>query len=206
MRDTTSGLVTIRPAVADLDEGMAYARYLNVAAGGAFRGLLGRSYDQVIGQAYLSPGHDLSYETAAFAEHSGEIAGMAAGFTSHHHEHSSDEPLRRAAGLRMLRMDALSLLWRGMKSFIETVGDGDYYLLAVAVDERHRGEGIGSRLLDHAEQVARASGCDRIVLDVVEKNIGARQLYARRGMSLEATSPRVLFMPNTRACRMVKQL
>ena len=106
----------------------------------------------------------------------------------------------------MLRMVALSLFWRGMKSFIKTVGDGDYYLLAVAVDDGHRGEGIGSRLLGHTEQSARASGCDRMVLDVVENNTGARQLYARRGMTVEATSPRVLFLPDTRAYRMVKPL
>ncbi len=88
---------TIRPAAPTIDEGQVFARYLNVAADGYFRALLGRNYDRVIGDAYLSPGHDLSYETAVFAERSGRIVGMASGYTSQQHEQSSDVPLRQAA-------------------------------------------------------------------------------------------------------------
>ena len=202
----TSEPVTVRPAVATIDEGLLFARYLNVAADGAFRALLGRDCDRVIGEAYLSPGHDLSYETAVFAQQSGHIVGMASGYTSQQHEQSSDEPLRRAAGFRMVRMAAFSILGRGMKTFIKTVPDGDYYLLAVAVDDQYRGCGIGSILLDYSEETARAAGCTRIVLDVAENNAGARQLYERRGMNVEATSPSILLVPNTRAHRMVKPL
>ena len=118
--------VTVRPAVATIDEGVLFARYLNVAADGAFRALLGRGYEDVIGEAYLSPGHDLSYETVVFTERSGRIAGMASGFTSQEHEQSTDEPLRRAAGFRMVRMTAFSVVGRGMKQFIKTVPEGDY--------------------------------------------------------------------------------
>jgi ribosomal protein S18 acetylase RimI-like enzyme len=195
--------VTLRPAVATIDEGLLFARYLNVAADGAFRA---RGYEQVIGEAYLSPGHDLSYETVVFAERSGRIAGMASGYTSQQHEQSSEEPLRRAAGFRMVRMAAFSVLGRGMKRFIKTVPEGDYYLQAVAVDDQYRGSGIGSTLLDYSEETGRTAGCARIVLDVAGKNTGARQLYERRGMKVEATSPSILLIPNTRANRMVKPL
>jgi hypothetical protein len=72
--------VTVRRAVATIDEGRLFARYLNVAADGAFRWMLGKDYDRVIGEAYLNPDHDLSYETAVFAERSGRIVGMASGY------------------------------------------------------------------------------------------------------------------------------
>ena len=202
----TSESVTLRPAVATIDEGLLFARYLNMAADGAFRAMLGRGFDRVIGETFLSPGHDLSHETAVFAERSGRIVGMASGYTSEQHEQSSDEPLRRAAGFRMVRMAAFSVLGRGMKRFIKTVPDGDYYLLAVAVDDQYRGSGIGSILLDHSEETAQAAGCARIVLDVAGKNTGVRQLYERRGMKIEATSPPILRIPNTSAYRMVKPL
>ncbi len=202
----TSESVTLRPAVATIDEGLLFARYLNMAADGAFRALLGRGYDRVIGEAYLSPGHDLSYETAVFAERSSRIAGMASGYTSQQHEQSSDEPLRRAAGFRMVRMAAFSVLGRGMKRFIKTVPEGDYYLQAVAVDDQYRGSGIGSTLLDYSEETGRSAGCARVVLDAAGKNTGARHLYERRGMEIEATSPSILLIPNTRAYRMVKPL
>jgi ribosomal protein S18 acetylase RimI-like enzyme len=198
--------LTLRPAVATIDEGLLFARYLNEAADGAFRALLGRGYDRVIGEAYLSPGHDLSYETAVFAELSGRIAGMAFGYTSQQHEQSSDKPLRRAAGYRMTRLAAFSVLGRGMKRFIKTVPEGDYYLQAVAVDDQYRGSGVGSTLLDYSEETGQSAGCARIVLDVAEKNAGARHLYERRGMKVEATSPSILLIPNTRAYRMIKPL
>jgi hypothetical protein len=41
---------------------------------------------------------------------------------------------------------------------------------------------------------------------VAGKNAGVRQLYERRGMEVEATSPSILLIPNTRAYRMVKPL
>jgi ribosomal protein S18 acetylase RimI-like enzyme len=104
----------------------------------------------------------------------------------------------------MVRMAAFSVLGPGMKRFIKTVPDGDYYLQAVAVDDQYRGSGIGSILLDHAEETAHTALCARIVLDVAGKNTGGRQLYERRGMTIEATSPRILLIPNTRAYRMVK--
>lgn len=201
-----SDSVTVRSALPTIDEGLLFARYLNVAADGAFRALLGRKYDRVIGEAYLNPGHDLSYETAVFAERAGRIVGMTSGYTSQQHEQSSEEPLRRAAGFRMVRMTAFSMLGPGMKRFIKSVPDGDYYLLAVAVDDECRGAGIGSTLLDYSEDRARAAGCARIVLDVTEKKVGVRRLYEGRGMEVEAKSPSVLFVRSARACRMVKPL
>lgn len=206
MAFVTSNALMVRSALPTIADGLLYAHYLNMAAEGAFRTLLGRSYDRVIGEAYLSPGHDMSHSTAVFAELSGCTVGMASGYTSQQHEHSSDEPLRRAAGLRMVRMAALSVLGRGMKRFIKSVPDGDYYLLAVAVDDRYRGSGIGSTLLDYSEDTARGAGCTRIVLDVAEKNAAVRRLYERRGMRVVAKSPSIILAPNSRACRMVKPL
>ena len=103
-------------------------------------------------------------------------------------------------------MAALGLLGRGMKRFIETVPDGDFYLMAVAVDDEMRGHGVGSLLLDHFEDRARAAGSQRFVLDVTEKNVAARRLYERRGMEEEAVSPSLPFAPGARASRMVKSL
>jgi ribosomal protein S18 acetylase RimI-like enzyme len=202
----TSGSITVRPAVASIDEGLLFAQYLNMAADGAFRALLGKDYDQVIAEAFLSPGHDLSHEFVVFAERSGRIAGMVSGYTSQQHAQSSDNPLRRAAGFRMVRMAAFSMLGRGLKKFIKTVPDGDYYLQAIAVDDQYRGSGIGTTLLDHSEEIARTEGCSRIVLDVALNNAGIRRLYEHRGMEVGATSPPILFIPSTRAHRMAKRL
>ena len=58
------------------------------------------------------------------------------------------------------------------------------YIEALAVAEEHRGRGIGSLLLDDAEQWARARGRRRLALHVLANNTGARRLYERVGFHL----------------------
>jgi len=51
--------------------------------------------------------------------------------------------------------------------------------LAVLPD--HRGQGIGSALLEAVEVGAEALGCCKITLEVQENNVRARELYGRMG-------------------------
>ena len=196
----------LRAARPEIGDGEEFARYLNIASDGLFKILLGSRYGEVIGTAFSNPGHDLSYEHTTFAESSGSIAGMASGYTSAQHAAASDDALLAAAGMRGLRMAAVSLFGRGLLRFMDNVPEGDYYLQAVAVDDRHRGKGVGSLLMDHSEQEARAAGCRRIALDVAEENAGARRLYERRGMTIEDKSPPILMSPGSAVYRMVKAL
>jgi ribosomal protein S18 acetylase RimI-like enzyme len=202
-----AGSIALRPAEPTIDDGGAYAGYLNEAADGFFRLLLGRKMHRIIGEAFTQPGHDLSYEYVTFATSDGSFVGMASGFTAEQHHQSSDQPLVRAAGtIRALRMGVVSALGQRVLRFIDTVPEGDFYLEAVAVNDDQRGQGVGWALMDHMEDSARAQGCRRIVLDVAADNDGARRLYERRGMSVEAASPRMLLAPGMSALRMVKDV
>ena len=53
------------------------------------------------------------------------------------------------------------------------------YIEDFFVEERHRGKGIGSAMLDLALQLSRERGCVRLDLDVQQSNPGARRFYAR---------------------------
>jgi ribosomal protein S18 acetylase RimI-like enzyme len=59
--------------------------------------------------------------------------------------------------------------------------DQRYYVCGMAVDEGHRGKGIGTGLLDEAEQTCRQLGFRKLSLIVFEKNGNARRLYERFG-------------------------
>jgi ribosomal protein S18 acetylase RimI-like enzyme len=55
----------------------------------------------------------------------------------------------------------------------------------LAVDPRARGQGLASRLMNEAESWARASGFDRITLNVFFTNQAAREIYQHLGYSPE---------------------
>ena len=172
----------IRPAEATIEDGRIYAAFADQAADGLFRWMLGPSSVDIVARAFVSPGHDQSFEYASLAEDDGGAVGMVSGFTAEQHARSDDRALLSAAGWRVPRLVSTWLLAYPILRFLDRVPDGDWYLQALAVDPARRGQQIGTALLDHAEQVARASGASRLVLDVVSSNDGAARLYKRRGM------------------------
>ncbi len=56
-----------------------------------------------------------------------------------------------------------------------------WYINVLACYPEHRSQGIGSRLLDVAEQICTAEGLRRISLIVADNNVGARRFYERHG-------------------------
>jgi ribosomal protein S18 acetylase RimI-like enzyme len=66
---------------------------------------------------------------------------------------------------------------------------GSYYVCGMAVEAHHRGQGIGSALLDEAERAARVQRLDVLSLIVFEQNAGARRLYEGRGYVAKLRHP-----------------
>ena len=91
-----------------------------------------------------------------------------------------------------------------MLRIIETMADGDFYLLAMAVDKDLRGKRVGSALMDSINQRARAYGSARLTLDVSANNEPARKIYENWGMTIESQWPRRLPIPKLRFYRMTK--
>jgi ribosomal protein S18 acetylase RimI-like enzyme len=186
--------ITLRAANPTYNEGLAFARYLDEAFEGLFRFTLGRRAADIVARAYTQPEHDFSYQNTTFAECDKAIVGMATGYTAEQHRRSSDQPLKQAAGNRALQRIGVRMLCARLR-FLGTHANGDFYLQAIAVDKKLRGEGIGSALMDAIEEQARASGSTRLFLDASARNEGARRFYERRGMTVESERPRFPFMP-----------
>ena len=198
--------ITLRAANPTMDDGLAFARYLDEAAEGFFRFMLGRRAGPILAAAFLRPDHDLSYQNVTFAERDNAIVGMVSCFTAEQHRRSSRQPLKEAAGPRNLRMRAVLVLCAPLMRIIDSVADGAFYLQAIAVDRELRGQRVGSVLMDAFEQQARASGSTRLALDVSAKNEVARKFYERRGMTVESQWPKRLPIPGLRFYRMTKTL
>lgn len=198
--------IVLREAEPTPDEGLLFARYLDTAAEGFFRFWLGPRSDEILANAYTRPGHDLSFENVTFAERNGAIAGMISGYTAHQHRNASLKPLQQAVGTSRLRMTTIGFLLAPLFRILDTMGDDDYYLQAVAVDENARGQGLGTLLMDTIEERGRASHATRLSLHVSATNELARRLYERRGMEIESQWPKRLAIPGIRFFYMTKTL
>ncbi len=199
-------LINFRAAKPTLDEGLVFARYLDEAAEGFFRFMLGNRAGQIIAKAFTQPEHDLSYQNVTFAERDKVIVGMVSGYTAEQHHRSSRQSLKEAAGRNNLRMRIVLVLFAPIMRIIDSITDGDFYLQAIAVDKELRGDGIGSVLMDYFEERARGSGSARVSLDVSAKNAGACRFYERRGMAVTSQWPKRLPIPGLKFYRMTKTL
>ncbi len=187
--------IHLRPAQPGYDEGVVFARYMDQAADGLFRFMLGQHAGHIIASAFHEPEHSLSYEYVTFAELEGELVGMSSAYTGSQLRSFSEKPLERAAGRNAFRLKCMSLLLGPMFRILTSVADDDFYLQGLAVEPGMRSRGVGSALLADVEQRAHRSGSSRLCLDVAYKNTGAQALYARQGMVQSSQ------WPNTRLLR-----
>lgn len=74
---------------------------------------------------------------------------------------------------------------------LENLAPASWYVHVLAVLPEARGRGLGTRLLRHAESLARTAGLTRMSIIVENGNPGARQLYERQGFCETATRPLV---------------
>lgn len=73
----------------------------------------------------------------------------------------------------------LSLVFAKFKKY-----RGNAYLV-IALRTEYRNQGIGSRLMDTAEEFAKTNNKHRMELEVFAKNVKAIELYKRRGYVIE---------------------
>ena len=198
--------VVLRAANPTINEGLICGHYLDEVAEGFFRFMLGRRFAEIIARAYPQPNHSYSFQNVIYAEYDKRIVGMVLGFAAEQHHSFSNQPLKEAAGLRVLRMTTVNILCAPMLRILKTIADGDFYILSMAVEREFRGGGIGSILIDFVEKRARERGSTRLSLDVSAKNEGACRLYERRGMTIESQWPKRIPIPGVRFYRMAKLL
>ena len=197
--------ISLRPAKPVFDEGLQFAHYLDQAAEGFFRFMLGRESESIIAAAFIDTGHTLSHENVIFAELDNEVVGMSSTFTEKQHRLFSEEPLRRAAKRNSIRLKLVQTVFAPLWRILETIPEGDFYIQGIAIEPKIRGAGIGTILMNDIENRANASESSRLSLDVSAKNDGARRLYKRFGMVEASTWPNSKFLP-TVFLRMAKYL
>jgi len=201
----SSQALTLRSAASTHEDGVVFARYMNVAADGGFRKMFGPRFEEIVATAFRHPNHDLSYEYALFAELDGAVVGMASAYSAEQYAHFREDILRESAGGSAVRIACILALIAPMWRFLHSYEDGDFYLQFLAVEQAHRGRGIGHALIQATEARGRECGATRFALDVSGRNPDARRLYERHGLQVHGRWPRLKLGPPA-VLRMVKPL
>lgn len=117
-----------------------------------------------------------SYRNATIIEHHGECAGCLIGYEI------PDDPAAIPRDMPEMFVPLQEL---------ENRAPGTWYVNVLAVLPPIRGNGLGTRLLRRAEQIARTLGKRGLSVIVSDANTGARRLYERCGYLETATRPMV---------------
>jgi ribosomal protein S18 acetylase RimI-like enzyme len=72
---------------------------------------------------------------------------------------------------------------------LETLVPGSWYVNAVATDSAYRGQGVGRKLMEKAEELANLASATALSLIVAEQNVQARRLYEKLGYQTSARRP-----------------
>jgi len=134
---------------------------------------LGRPGEDILDvgrRRYEREGTPFSYENCKMVELRGAAVGMLVAFPMEVDvEYKETDPILAPYGL------------------LEE--DHSYYICGMAVDEGHRGKGIGTALLHEAERACRRMGLEKLSLIVFEQNVNARRLYERFGYAERRRHP-----------------
>jgi len=124
----------------------------------------------------------LGREHISVALSGGDIAGLVVGYTGRGH----DELRTLLRLLLSLRLGELASYFTVVSKMVHgeytpDIAPDEYYISLIVVDERMRGKGVGSFLMNHAIESAKAEGCRAILLDVDRGNDPAGALYGKFG-------------------------
>jgi len=108
-----------------------------------------------------------SYKNAVVMEADGRVAAGLIGYKL------PDEPAP-------IDYDTMPAMFVPLQE-LENMAPGTWYLNVLATYPEFRGQGLGTRLLAVAEQLAAAAGAKGLSLIVFDTNTGARRLYERLG-------------------------
>ncbi len=115
-----------------------------------------------------------SYRNAIMIEYEGQVAGALIGY----HIGKEPEPIS----------PDMPAMFRPLQE-LENLAPDTWYVNVLAVLPEFRGEGLGTRLLDCADEIGTSVGAKGMSVIVSDSNTGARRLYEKCGYHQEALRP-----------------
>ena len=126
---------------------------------------------------YQIPQQDYSYSNTTMTESPGEIAGMLLTFAMPSAPPRNPENRPGADNENVFA------------PYIYLEEPNSWYICGVAFYPQHRGKGLGTRLMELANEQAKEKGFSKLSLVALEQNTGAVRLYERLGYEVVDSAP-----------------
>jgi ribosomal protein S18 acetylase RimI-like enzyme len=133
-------------------------------------------------ECVVTVGRLLRFEDGLVYEEDGKPLGVATLKRQSRSPYFSREVIQKEIGWLRARV---------LTTFVdEPIHDADAVRIdMLAVRGDHRGEGIGTKLIERVFQDAARDGMMKVTLDVIDTNVGAKRLYESLGFVVTKTRP-----------------
>jgi ribosomal protein S18 acetylase RimI-like enzyme len=128
-------------------------------------------------RTYQNPEGDYSFTNSRILEINGEVAGMLLAFGMPEAEPRNPENRPAADDENVFA------------PYIYLEESNSWYICGVALYPQYRGQGLGTRLMDLANEQAKENGYTTLSLVAFEQNKGAVNLYDKLGYSVVDQAP-----------------
>jgi ribosomal protein S18 acetylase RimI-like enzyme len=142
---------------------------------------------EVLGSLFARPHNRFSYEFSDVLEIDAQVVGLVVGY----HGAVLSE-LAVPTGRELRRILSWGELFRLLKRSVPLMGiretePDEFYVYTLAIQPDFQSRGLGGRLLEHAQNKARAAGLRKCSLGVTMDNERAVKFYQRRGYEVVDT-------------------
>jgi ribosomal protein S18 acetylase RimI-like enzyme len=180
------------PAQPEPEHARHFANLAQIASDQFYSQLLGSKANAILASTFQHPNNDNSYVFTNFLMADDSIAGMLNGFTAGQKQAIGNQTewlILKYGTWRFLRYLTIGILLSDITDFIgKRLADGDYYIQMVAIYPQFRGRGYSKTILTFADEIAVSQGCNRLVLDVDERNTIAINAYRKVGFEVVGES------------------
>lgn len=187
--------VKLVPAQAAACQAERFAELAQLASDDVFTDFFGARARYVLESMFWQADNHNSLAYSAFLQVGASIAGLLQAYsaaTARAHARRSNWLYLRYARLQVFRLLAVSIDFSNILGFLgQNLRENDFYIAFLAIYPQYQRRGFSKTLLDHASDLARQAACQRLTLDVDERNKAAISAYRRAGFEIIDQSKRI---------------
>ena len=150
-----------------------------------FFSIFGKNVKEILKKLYIVKRNQFSYEFTNFIFFEEKISGMVLSYS--YDEKSKIDLNTGYLLIKIMNLNFLKIFPNLLKSFnvLGKIDKEDYYISNIAIYPEYRGIGLGTKLLNFIEDLAKNRKLKRIVLEVEKKNLNAIKVYENFGFKKE---------------------